>query len=38
MQIGFPTHPRKDMVDEIHWIGANGFDFADLFFEADRCE
>ena len=38
MKIGFPTYPRNSMVDEIHWIGKNGFDFADLFFEADKAE
>jgi len=26
------------MVDEIRWIGKNGFDFADLYFEADKAE
>lgn len=36
MKIGFPTHPRRDLVDEIQWIGANGFDFVDLFLEEDR--
>ena len=38
MKIGFPTYPRNSMVDEIYWIGKNGFDFADLFFEADKAE
>ena len=38
MKIGFPTYPRNQMVDEIHWIGNNGFDFADLYFEADKAE
>lgn len=36
MQIGFPTHPRKDVIDEIRWIGENGFAFAELFFEPDK--
>ena len=38
MKIGFPTYPRNQMVDEIRWIGKNGFDFADLYFEADKAE
>jgi len=35
MKIGYPTHPRRDPVEEIAWIGANGFDFVDLFLEPD---
>ena len=38
MKIGFPTYPRNAIVDEIRWIGKNGFEFADLFFEADKAE
>lgn len=38
MKIGFPTYPRNDIIEEIRWIGNNGFDFADLFFEADKAE
>ena len=38
MQIGFPNHPRRDIIEEIRWIGENGFDFIDIFLEADRCE
>lgn len=37
MKIGFPNHPRKDVLEEIDWIGRNGFDFIDLFLEADRA-
>jgi sugar phosphate isomerase/epimerase len=37
MKIGFPNHPRKDILEEIDWIGRNGFDFIDLFLEADRA-
>jgi sugar phosphate isomerase/epimerase len=38
VKIGFPTHPRKDIIQEIRWIGDNGFDFVDLFLEADQAE
>jgi sugar phosphate isomerase/epimerase len=37
MKIGFPTHPRKDVLKEIEWIGKNGFDFVDLFLEEDKA-
>ena len=33
MKIGFPTYPRNSMVDEIHWIGQNGFDFPTCFLK-----
>lgn len=33
MKIGTPIHPRKNLIKEIEWIGKNGFDFVDLFFE-----
>lgn len=36
MKIGHNTHPRRDMIDAIRWIGENGFDFVDLFFEGDK--
>lgn len=35
MKIGYPNHPRRDIIEEIEWIGANGFDFVDLFLEED---
>jgi sugar phosphate isomerase/epimerase len=35
MKIGFPNHPRRDVLEEIAWIGRNGFDFVDLFLEED---
>jgi sugar phosphate isomerase/epimerase len=38
MKIGHQTHPRKDLIREIQWIGANGFDFVDLFLEPDKGE
>jgi sugar phosphate isomerase/epimerase len=37
MKIGYPNHPRKDVIEEIEWIGKNGFDFVDLFLEEDRA-
>ena len=37
MKIGFPNHPRKDILKEIEWIGKNGFDFVDLFLEEDKA-
>lgn len=38
VKIGFPTHPRRNILDEIRWIGENGFDFVDLFIEPDICD
>ena len=37
MEIGFPNHPRRDLLKEIEWIGKNGFDFVDLFLEEDMA-
>ncbi len=37
MKIGFPNHPRRDLLKEIEWIGNNGFDFVDLFLEEDMA-
>jgi sugar phosphate isomerase/epimerase len=37
MKIGFPNHPRKDVLEEIEWIGRNGFDFVDLYLEEDMA-
>jgi sugar phosphate isomerase/epimerase len=37
MKIGFPNHPRKNIIEEIEWIGKNGFDFVDLFLEEDQA-
>ena len=37
MKIGFPNHPRKNVIEEIEWIGKNGFDFVDLFLEEDQA-
>jgi sugar phosphate isomerase/epimerase len=37
MKIGFPNNPRKDLLEEIEWIGKNKFDFVDLFLEEDQA-
>ncbi|MGQ9543931.1 MAG: sugar phosphate isomerase/epimerase family protein [Candidatus Bathyarchaeia archaeon] len=37
MIVGFPNNPRRDLVEEVRWIGENGFDFIDLFLEEDRA-
>ncbi|MBO8182336.1 MAG: sugar phosphate isomerase/epimerase [Archaeoglobus sp.] len=37
MEIGFPNHPRRNLLKEIEWIGKNGFDFVDLFLEEDMA-
>ena len=37
MKVGCPNHPRRDLLEEIRWIGVNGFDFVDLFVEPDRA-
>jgi sugar phosphate isomerase/epimerase len=37
MKIGFPNNPRKDILEEVEWIGKNGFDFIDLFLEEDKA-
>lgn len=37
MKLGYPNHPRREILDEIAWIGANGFDFVDLYLEPDKA-
>ncbi len=37
MKIGFPNHPRKDILKEIEWIGKNKFDFVEFFLEEDEA-
>ena len=37
MIIGCPNHPRRDLLEEVRWIGENGFRFVDLFLEPDRA-
>jgi sugar phosphate isomerase/epimerase len=34
MQLGAMNNPRQPVVDEVRWIGANGFDYVDLTIEA----
>ena len=36
MKIGFPNHPRRDVLEELAWVAENGFDFVDLFLEPDQ--
>ena len=33
MQVGVMNHPARDPVDEIDWIGGNGFEFVDFTLE-----
>ena len=33
-----PTHPRRDLIDEIKWITENHFAFVDVLLEADRAD
>ena len=37
MKIGHCNNPRRDLIEEVRWIGEHGFDFLDLFLEADRA-
>jgi sugar phosphate isomerase/epimerase len=37
MKIGCPNHPRKNLLEEITWIGSQGFEFLDLFFEPEAA-
>jgi len=37
MKIGFPNNPRKNILEEIEWIGRNRFEFVDLFLEEDKA-
>ena len=37
MLIGYPNHPRKNILKEIDWIGENNFDFVDVFLEEDEA-
>ncbi len=38
MKLGMPTHPRRDLVEEIRRAARHGFDFVDLFLEPDKAE
>jgi sugar phosphate isomerase/epimerase len=37
MKIGCPNHPRKNLLDEIAWVGDHGFDYLDLFIEPESA-
>ena len=37
MKLGYPNHPRIDVVQEIEWAARSGFDFIDLFLEPDMA-
>ena len=37
MKVGFPNNPKRDLLEEIEWIGKNKFDFVDLFLEEDQA-
>jgi len=37
VKVGFPNNPRRDILEEIEWIGKNKFDFVDLFLEEDQA-
>lgn len=36
MKLGYPNHPRKEIMEEIKWIGEH-FDFIDFFMEEDKA-
>jgi len=38
MQIGAMNHPARSPLDEIEWIGTNGFDFVDLTLEPPAAD
>ena len=38
MQIGAMNHPARDPLEEIDWIGQNGFDFVDFTFEPPAAD
>jgi len=38
MKVGAMNHPAKDPLDEIEWIGNNGFDFVDFTFEPPAAD
>ncbi len=37
MRIGLPNNPRRNIIEEIEWIGGNKYDFVDLLFEEDHA-
>ena len=38
MQVGVMNHPARDPVQEIDWIGQNGFDFVDFTLEPPAAD
>jgi sugar phosphate isomerase/epimerase len=38
MKIGAMNHPARDPLEEIEWIGANGFDFVDFTLEPPAAD
>lgn len=38
MKIGVMNHPGRDPLEEIDWIGRNGFDFVDFTFEPPAAD
>jgi sugar phosphate isomerase/epimerase len=37
MKIGYPNHPRENLLTEIEWVGSHGFDYLDLFIEPEAA-
>jgi len=37
VKVGFANNPKRDILEEIEWIGKNKFDFIDLFLEEDQA-
>jgi len=38
MKFGYPNHPRREVVEEVKWAAANGFDFVDMSLEPDVAD
>ncbi len=38
MQIGAMNHPARNPLEEIEWIGKNGFDFVDFTLEPPAAD
>jgi sugar phosphate isomerase/epimerase len=38
LKLGFPSHPRNRVADEIQWIAEHGFQFVDFFLEPENDE
>jgi len=37
VKVGFANNPKRDILEEIEWIGKNKFDFVDLFLEENQA-